>query len=291
MAALAPSDRRQIILSDRTLRDGSSLEHIRIAADLGYDGVALRVAPTADGRPYLVPGGRRLFEARRALRDSGLTVHQVETARLHPASRPDDFAGHLEAAEVLDAPYLLTVIDDADPDRAADLFVGLAEAARARGVRLALEFMAYIGVGSLEAARRILDAPGAEDAVLLIDALHFFRSGASAEDISAIAAERLACLQICDAPAVAPRDLREEARDNRLLPGRGELPLIPLLRAMPPQAAIAVEAPSLALLAELGDYGVSVLALDTTRTLIAAAAADPIDGDAPSADVSDTDRA
>jgi sugar phosphate isomerase/epimerase len=53
---------------------------------------------------------------------------------------------------------------------------------------------------------------------------------------------------VCDAPGAGPAASREdavrEAVGHRLAPGEGVLPLLDLLRALPPGAPISVEAPN-----------------------------------------------
>jgi sugar phosphate isomerase/epimerase len=51
-------------------------------------------------------------------------------------------------------------------------------------------------------------------------------------------------MHICDAPAAPPSDtaaMLNEARTIRDLPGEGELPLVPLLRALPAGLTVSVE--------------------------------------------------
>jgi hypothetical protein len=80
--------------------------------------------------------------------------------------------------------------------------------------------------------------------------LQFFRSGASPSDVQDYEGALFPYAQICDGPLKAPETLdarRNEARENRLLPGRGELPLHELLAALPPGIPLSLEAPTAAL--------------------------------------------
>ena len=81
---------------------------------------------------------------------------------------------------------------------------------------------------------------------MLIDALHFSRSGGMPSDIGNVDASLLRYAQICDAVADIPtaaNDLIREARTGRLLPGEGALPLRELVAALPETIPLAVEAP------------------------------------------------
>lgn len=270
--------RRTLILADRTLKNGSTLRHLDIAARLGYDAVSLRVAPSLDCRAYVPPGSALMKEVKQRLVDTGLTVWDAESARINATFSVQDFLPCLEAAGELGAQYFVTVGDDTDTARVADNLAALIAAAKPFAVRIAMEFMAYIGIGSLQRVAGLLDAVHSTDAAILIDALHLARSGATPADLRTVDASRLAYCQLCDAPARAPTDagaLREEARLNRMIPGEGDLPLVDLLRAMPHDAAIAVEVPSHRLSASLGDEELAARCLKATRTLMAAAQGSP----------------
>jgi sugar phosphate isomerase/epimerase len=83
---------------------------------------------------------------------------------------------------------------------------------------------------------------------VLIDALHFSRSGGRPAHVSAVDPGLLRYVQICDAGPDMPRPddtpaLIREARTGRLLPGEGVLPLAELVAALPATATLAIEAP------------------------------------------------
>jgi sugar phosphate isomerase/epimerase len=85
---------------------------------------------------------------------------------------------------------------------------------------------------------------GYSNGTVLVDSLHFARSGGTPTDLIDIAPHLLPYLQIADATA-APRDsspsgLRDEALHGRLLPGRGDLPLGDVLAAVP-QVPLSLE--------------------------------------------------
>ena len=87
---------------------------------------------------------------------------------------------------------------------------------------------------------------GRTNASVLVDALHFSRSGGSPSDIAGIDASLFRYAQICDATAVIPSesgDLIREARTGRLLPGEAALPLRDLVAALPAAIPLAIEAP------------------------------------------------
>ena len=71
------------------------------------------------------------------------------------------------------------------------------------------------------------------------------RSGGSPSSLAGLEPKLVGCVQLCDAPAVAPSadELALEARERRLLPGAGELPLEAILQAVGAGRSIDAEVP------------------------------------------------
>lgn len=79
-------------------------------------------------------------------------------------------------------------------------------------------------------------------------------------------------MQFCDAPAVIAPTMAEilaEAHAERLLPGEGELDLIALLRAVPPDIPLSIEVPTHRLARSVGATERARLALAATRRVLA----------------------
>jgi sugar phosphate isomerase/epimerase len=111
-----------------------------------------------------------------------------------------------------------------------------------------LEFAVYTGVRTLADAARMVVRSKRANASVLVDALHFSRSGGVPAHIAGVAPSLFRYAQICDASAdmPGPHDtaaLIREARTGRLLPGEGALPLAELIAALPDGVPLAVEAP------------------------------------------------
>ena len=142
-------------------------------------------------------------------------------------------------------PSCNAVSEDPDQQRAADRFAALCEAAARFGLRVALEFMRFRQLRTIEAAAALVNAAGRSNAGVLVDALHLSRSGGSPTAVAALPPERIAYMQLCDAPANAPRleELAQEARNDRLPPGEGALWLDELFDALPDNVPISVEVP------------------------------------------------
>lgn len=225
-------------LAGGSLLDVSPADAVEVAAEAGFDALGLRITGTEVDGPAV-----REAEKRRA--QLGLTVLDVEFARLTPDGRHDDGNRRLiELAAFVGADHLLTVSLDDDEARCAASFAALAEQAEGTGTRLALEFMRFSGVPSLAAARRIIERSGRNDVTVLVDTLHLARAGETAADVAATPPRLLRYAQLCDAPAQGSDDLAElghEARHTRLLPGHGGLPLRDVLAALPDGIDLSIE--------------------------------------------------
>jgi sugar phosphate isomerase/epimerase len=150
-----------------------------------------------------------------------------------------------EAAAELGAQRVNVSGDDPEFSRLAAHFAEICELAGTFGLGIDLEFMRWRHVGSLPQAAEIVRLAGAQNGGILLDALHLFRSGGSLADVRALEPGLIRSAQLCDAPAAAPapEEIIEEARNHRLPPGEGELPLGELVRSLQPGVALAVEVP------------------------------------------------
>lgn len=131
----------------------------------------------------------------------------------------------------------------------AEALAGICGLAAEVGLCVGVEFMAFRSIGSLGAAVDVITRSGADNAGIVLDALHVQRTGASPQDIAALPPGIVSHLQICDASAVSPsrENLAEEARGGRLLPGEGVIPLAAIIAALPARTAMSLEIPVAAL--------------------------------------------
>jgi sugar phosphate isomerase/epimerase len=153
---------------------------------------------------------------------------------------------------VITAPY------DADPTRLADRLGKLAEMAAARGLGVVLEFFPWTVVPDLAICRQVVEAAGAGIGIL-VDSLHFDRSGSRLDELRALPSDRLPFVHLCDAtvgPGYTTEELLHAARDERLPPGEGQIDLAAFLGALPPGIPIAVEVPMSGLAAAEGPEAV-----------------------------------
>lgn len=266
--------RPRLSLAHLTVLDASPAEVVSAAASAGFDAVGLRLRqPPGVGAPPTPGDGARVGAALERLNQTGLSVLDVEVLWIDEQTRAADYHDLFEAAARLGAENLLAMSGDPNSKRLVQTFGEVCQDASGYGLNVCLEFAVFTAVRTLREAERVVRASGEPNARILIDTLHLFRSGGSPEDVVQVDPSLLGYLQFCDATAVGPSDpadCRVEARTDRRYPGEGELPLQALLRVLPANLPIAVEAPCKAY-AHLSVESRASLALDATRGTIAAA--------------------
>jgi sugar phosphate isomerase/epimerase len=271
--APAPSPCIEFSLAHLTVIGATPIEQIEIAATAGYDYVGLRVTPVVPGELVTPladdPRMRRQLASR--LAGAGVQVLDVELARLGPDEPPEDYLDLLDTAASIGARHVVGQLRDPDRHRATDQFGRLCDLAAGFGVTVELEFPSWMETGTLAAAATIVGDVGRDNAGILVDALHFYRSDSRPEDLDALPARWFRFVQLCDAPASAPASVDgvvRTARAGRSLPGYGGLPLRALLEHLP-IVPYSLEVPNDVLRQELGAADYARLVLATARELVA----------------------
>ena len=261
-----------ISLAHLTVIDLPPPAMIRLAAELGYDAVGLRlirVTPDSPGYP-LMDDAPMMRATRRALAETGLRVQDIEFVRIGPDFDLPPLAGFLAAGAELGARQVICAPYDPDLARLADNLARMAAACRAHGLQAVLEFFPWTPVPDLATALDVVAASGDPDLGVLVDTLHFNRSRSQLPDLIR-ALPRMPFLHLCDAP-VQPAYTTEElffaGRVERLPPGHGEIALTPILTALPDAMPITLEVPMTALSAAQGPRAVAALAIEATRKLL-----------------------
>jgi len=238
---------RVLSLAYLTVDGAGPVEHVDAAAAGGFTAAGLRILPPSHltGAPAVVGNAVLLREIKRACARTGVGVFDTEVATLAADTDVATLLPMLETAAELGARFVQTVSEDPDRARAAGRFAVLCDAAAGFGLGVALEFMRFRCVRTIEDAAAIVAGAGRRNGGILVDALHLSRSGGDPTAVAAVPPERIAYLQLCDAPAEAPppEALAQEARTNRLHPGDGALWLDALLGAVAADLPISVEVP------------------------------------------------
>ncbi len=265
---------RELVLGWMTLPEASPLELIEaaVASDLRKISIRLK-PPLGDPRPAIAEDDTLLREVAAAIRHHGLHLYDMGGLWLS-GERPGSWCRPaLEAGARLGAEHVVTVITETDACRKAEHFAELCDLAAEYGMRVALEFVIYSQVRTLEEAVVLVRDSGRPNAGVLIDSLHLSRSGGSAQSVLSAPTALVSMVQLCDGKAAAPTTvagLQAEARRERLDPGDGALPLLDFVRAIPPALPIELEVPN-ALLSHLSATERVRRLVERTRRLLAEA--------------------
>lgn len=228
--------------------DVEPAKFVSLAAAAGFSSVGLRLYPAFPGAPYYELPARSdaARDVKARLEGEGISLYDIEFVVIGPDFDAAALTSMLEAASALGAQRLSVCGDDPDRERLVANFVALCDLAATFGMGVDLENMGWRTVASFDDSLTIVQGSNRDNAGALIDALHFFRNGGQAEDVSAAPPGMIRSIQLCDARGPAPTtadQMVSEARTGRFAPGLGELPVASLMRALPAGAAVSVEVP------------------------------------------------
>jgi len=273
-ASTPPDETHDFSLAHLTALSLSPPELVDAAAEAGYRYVGLRLTRVTPQEPHYPlatdPALMRTTKVRLAA--TGIEVLDVELARISPDDDPRDFQRFLEAGAELGARHVITQLPDPDRARKTDRFAQLCEMARPLGLTIDLEFPSWTETPDLNAAVRVLREADQPNAGILIDLLHFARSGSSIADLRQLPATWFHFAHVCDAPAAVPttnEGLIHTARFERLFPGEGGIDVHGILGAMPAGLPYALEIPRATLVAQIGGKEHARRAITATREYFA----------------------
>ncbi|MBW4090863.1 MAG: sugar phosphate isomerase/epimerase and 4-hydroxyphenylpyruvate domain-containing protein [Proteobacteria bacterium] len=209
---------------------GTLPDKLDAAARAGFDAVEIFDADlmTFDGSPA---------DIRRIAGDLGLVIALWQPFRDFEAVAPDRLARNLDRAErkfdvmaALGAPLMLVCSSTdpaalADDARAAADLAALAARAAARGLAIGYEALAWgRHVNRWRHAWQIVEQAGHPALGLILDSFHVLAVGDDLSGIELVPAEKLAFVQLADAPALS-MDVLSWSRHHRVFPGQGQLPV------------------------------------------------------------------
>lgn len=260
------------------------VDHIALAAKLGcghistgLSGVPMRHLGVPDwtmfpdwsleGNPVLVR------EMKAVLRDTGIRIALGEGFRVREDGDVQDRAEALDLMAELGAERINAVSTEPDIARTHDQLARLSDMVIERGMMFTIEFAPPNTINSLQRALTAIDHIGRGKCRLLVDAMHFFRSGATVAELAALDPDLISYAQLCDAPLVsAGGTYMEEAMFNRMVPGTGELPLADFVAALPAGVDIGLEVPLLSdVIADGSPSGVASRAVAGARSILESA--------------------
>ena len=146
-----------------------------------------------------------------------------------------------------------------------------AEADPIAGLRAVLEFFPWTVVPDLDAAVQMVEAAGRTEIGILVDTLHFDRSGSRVEQLDRIPPARLPFVHVCDAPVqdtYTTEELLHAGRAERLPPGEGAIDIGGILRHMPQGIPVALEVPMTTMSAAEGAEAVALRLRQASERLL-----------------------
>lgn len=223
-------------LNSSVIRPAPLERKVRIAAEMGYDGIELwdEELERYQGEGY------SLTDLGRRIQDLGLFVPNI--IGLWDCMPPDE-SRRSEAVEIAKRRMERGVAVGARciaaipaPDRedigiewAAERYRELLEVGRGIGIRVAVEFVGSLrGVHRLGMATAIAIEADDPDACLVCDTFHLYRGGSGFRGIRQVRGSFLAVCHFNDVPAFPPQERLEDA--DRIMPGDGILPLVRFVR-------------------------------------------------------------
>jgi len=269
MDATGRGGRQRYSLAHLTIIDEPTDELVRIAHRTGYDYVSPRlICHGMPGHDYSLASQPDLLAAtRRALRETGIPVHDIELARILADHDPRDYEPEIAIGAELGATGVLSSIWVDDRPFYLDSFGRLCDLAADYGLTVNLEFVPIAAVRTLADAVDVLRQVDRPNARLMIDLHHFHRSGDKVEDLDALPAQWFDFCHLCDAPGEIPADPEEMThilRAARSYVGEGGIDPAHILGHLPP-VVYSIELPNVAEEARRGPEGHARRCLDTAK--------------------------
>lgn len=207
------------------------------AAQAGFAGVTLRRHHVEQAHA----AGLGDDAIRELLQQLPLGAVMIEALTRWPADVARDSVAAAQARALFECAVALgtrdtcAVLLDGTPwprEELARAFRSLCRMAAGYGLRVALEFVPWSVIGSLEAAIDVVERAGCANGGLLLDSWHWARSNTRLDAPTSLDPARVFMVQLSDAPATPGADLWHETLHERLLPGAGTIDLARLLAAL-----------------------------------------------------------
>ncbi len=263
----------ELSLAHLTALSLSPPQLINTAAEVGFRSVGLRlvkVTPESPAYP-LMDDPAVLRATRSALSDTGVTVSDIEFVMITPTLDVGSLEPLFETGALLGASNVIVAPYDPDRTRLIERFSALCALGARYSMGVMMEFFPWAEIKSLKEASAFIRDAAQPNGGVLVDSLHFMRSGSSFEELSRIPPARLPFVHLCDAPAAPPgsrEGLLFQAREERLPPGEGGLDLVGFLRHLPSGTSLALEVPMMAFTREAGAPAAIKRVYDATASLL-----------------------
>ncbi len=246
---------------------------VQLAADTGCSACGIRILPSSPAGLHhaMAPGSPLLHETKARIDATGVRVLDLEIIRIGAQFDPKAYGAFFEVGAALGSKHVLIAGDDTNVSRMSANFAALCDAAAPFGLTCDLEPMPWCPVASVPDAARIVQAADRPNGGVLVDALHFFRSASTLDDVKRLPRAHLNYAQICDGKVPGPttvEGLIHDARCERLLPGEGGFDLRALFAALPADLAVSIEIPSDTRAPKMGYAAWARMAFEATKQVL-----------------------
>ena len=148
-----------------------------------------------------------------------------------------------------------------------DAFGRLCDLGAEYNLSVNLEFVTWSGVRDLNAAAELLRKVNRPNQGIVLDTLHFYRSGNTAEELKTLPKEWFRYVHLCDCPKEIPQEREELIRtglEERMVPGSGAVDMKAILQVIP-DVVRGVEIPNRRMMEQLGAEAYLKKALAETK--------------------------
>lgn len=264
--------KRPLSLAHLTVLDLAPPQMLQVAAECGYDSVGLRllaVTPTTPGYS-LMTDPVMLRETKTVLANEDCRVLDIEFVRVTPDLQVGELESMFAVGAEVGAKHVITAPYDPDLNSLSQTLGAISELSQQYNISTVLEFFPWTNVPDLKTGLDVVQNAG-DQVQLLVDSLHFNRSGSSLELLETVDAKRLPFMHLCDAPVFESYDQEQllfAGREERLPPGVGDIPLGDIIRRMPDHAPLALEIPMTKMAAQEGSPAVARHVFDKAQAFL-----------------------
>ena len=187
---------RDLSLAHLTVLSLPPPEMVRVAARTGFRAVGLRlIAVTEDSPGYpLMNDALMRRETAAALADTALRLLDIEFVKITPEIDVAALEPFIAAGAALGARHLITAPYDSDHARLSDRLGAIAKLAEPYGLSALLEFFPLTTVPDLATAAKVVEGASSTNTGILLDTLHFDRSGSSLDLLESLPRSRGFCI-------------------------------------------------------------------------------------------------
>jgi len=265
-------NRKPLCLAPLTFSDLSPVQFLDLASNAGFSTVSMRPIPFAGSNaPSLIDDKDLRRRTIDKLRHLNVDVQECETFPLTPDFRLQNYLPLLDIVAEIHGKKLVCPCNDPDFLRAGDNLSNLCELAAEYGLEVNVEFIPAFCARSLEDAMQLTAATG-HKAGIIVDILHFVRSGSSLDTLRQ-AASQIRVVHLCDVISGPSPKTSEamawEMRTSRCALGLGCADLSSILALIPEDVLFSLEIPNQAMLNTHSHLQLALFYKSTAEKLLA----------------------